>query len=52
MKVNEKYKDCKNSKELKQKLCENIKLNELEDEHPIKKELEDEIDSFIKEIFG
>ena len=52
MELNQKYKDCKSAEELKEKLCESLKLSELEEDHPVRRELEDEISTFIQEIFG
>ena len=52
MELNEKYKDCNSPEELKEKLCESLRLSDLEEDHPVRRELEDEISSFIKEIFG
>ena len=52
MKLNEKYKNCKNPEELKEKLCDSLRLSELEEDHPLRRELENEISTFIQEIFG
>lgn len=52
MQIKEKYKNCNTVEELKDKVCENFGLRQIEEEHPVKKELEAEIDAFIKEIFG
>lgn len=52
MEIIQKYKDCESVKEVREELCKSFDIDSIDEEHPIRKELESSIDNFIKEIFG